>query len=71
MSNDGHGENGNHLAHQWVYATHGVDSESHMLGAVLLRAKVALESERPPETLDLVSLLPQRWAAFLRNSQPA
>jgi hypothetical protein len=42
-----------------------------MLGAVMLRAKVALESERPPETLDLVSLLPQRWAAFLRNSQPA
>jgi hypothetical protein len=34
-------------------------------------SKVALESERRPETLDLVSLLPQRWAAFLRNSQTA
>ncbi|KAK9908998.1 hypothetical protein WJX75_005865 [Coccomyxa subellipsoidea] len=33
--------------------------------------EVALSSDTPPETLDLVSLLPQRWAAFLRNSQSA
>ncbi len=33
--------------------------------------KVALSSDTPPETLDLVALLPQRWAAFLRNSQSA